>query len=267
MQIILKPEGLQRMQTLTQAVTAWGNRPLLAPWVLVGLARVWKRRSNFWETEVNICLCSLAISHKNSFCGRDLSGQTVAKARHELPGALQGKVGLFPSWDQLPASGPRLAQWAGHHQAPAVACRHALKTVLIEGSGRGQWPLPAFSLLNCLWGLWGQCRTVTTRKLPANWGAAAGLAVPVASSSDSQTLKCCTGIMSVTFSCFMFSIYRQKKSEHNLPLSPEEGRSILWAEYFCPQSIELFLLSTPWVGEAQWLEETMCGNFVPCQKQ
>lgn len=37
-----------------------------------------------------------------------------------------------------PASGPRLAQWAGHHQAPAAPCRHALNTILTEGSGRGQ---------------------------------------------------------------------------------------------------------------------------------
>lgn len=72
----------------------------------MGLARMSKWRNNSWETEVNICLCSLAISHKNSFCGRVLSGQTVAKARHEVPSALQGKVGLFPAETKYQPLGP-----------------------------------------------------------------------------------------------------------------------------------------------------------------
>lgn len=227
----------QGMQTLTQAVTAWGNRPLLAPWVLVGLARVWKWRSNSWETEVNICLCSLAISHKNSFCGRTLSDQTVANARYKLQ-CSPGKGGLVSSWDQLPASGLGLPQWAGHPPAPAAACRHALKTILTEGPGRGQWPLPALSFHSCLQGLWGQCRTIITTKLPANWGAAASLVVPVTSSVDTWSLKCCTGITGFTFSCFqIWHLQAEKQSESNVPHPPADGSGILWTEYSRPHPL------------------------------
>lgn len=61
---------------------------------------------------------------------------------HEVPGALKGEVGLFPGGISYQPLGPRLAQWAGHPQAPAGAWRHALKAMLTEGSGRGHGPLP-----------------------------------------------------------------------------------------------------------------------------
>lgn len=257
------------MQTLTQALTAWGNRPLLAPWVLVGLARVWKWRSNFWETEVNICLCFLAISHKNSFCGRDLSGQTVAKARHELPNALQGKVGLFPAEiNYQPASGPRLAQWAGHRQASAVACRCALETILIEGSGRGQWPRPALSLHNSSEGfgdnagpsLHGSCQQ--TRVLQQAWWSLLHLLLTLEPGNVAQESWV------LPFHASMFDIYRQKNSlRATFHYLLQRGGVFCGQNISALNSIELFLLSTPWVGEAQWLEETMCGNFVSCWKQ
>lgn len=59
----------------------------------------------------------------------------------EVPGALQGEVGLFPVGTSYQPLGPRLAQGAGHPQAPTVVWGCALKTILTEGSGRRHQPL------------------------------------------------------------------------------------------------------------------------------
>lgn len=138
------PETRQGMQALsTGCLLRDGNRPLLAAWVLVGLARVWRWRSHSWETDANVCLCSLALSHENSFRGSDVSGcKTVAKDRQLAGGPhhTPGRGGLAPSWDQLPASGAQSG--TGGRTSPSLcscleACSedHIDKRALEEDTG------------------------------------------------------------------------------------------------------------------------------------
>lgn len=94
---------------------------------------------------------------------------------HDVPSAFQGEVGQLLARTSYQPLGPSLAPWVGHPQAPTVAWRHALKTMLTEDSGGGHWRLPVSSCQGWLLGHWGQCRSIIVWKSPADWGAAEGL--------------------------------------------------------------------------------------------
>lgn len=91
----------------------------------------------------------------------------------EVPSSLQGEVGWFPVGTSYQPLGPRLAQWVGHPQAPTVAWRRALKTIL-TALEEGTWPLPVSSLQGLATGALGtvqdhRCMEVATRLQQRAW--------------------------------------------------------------------------------------------------
>uniref|UniRef100_A0A8B9J1Z6 Uncharacterized protein n=1 Tax=Amazona collaria TaxID=241587 RepID=A0A8B9J1Z6_9PSIT len=105
---------------------------------------VWKCRSHAWETDANVCLCSLPLSHEHSFHGRDPSGcKAVAKARR-LEGVLSRERWACSQLGALEqATGlclyhpPRAGNGDTGHSAGASLYEVAIKPGCIGGLGQG----------------------------------------------------------------------------------------------------------------------------------